>query len=202
MNLRELRKEKGLTQTELAKKLGMSQTSYSYYEANNLLPSINICVKLAEIYGITMDKLIGLDDLVPTESLVEYPIIGSIKAGYDGEAVEIPTGDHALIPKAHLRGYKKEDFMVLRVSGDSMYPKILNNDLVVIHRQTSVDDNSIACVLFNDTEATIKTVRYTKGEDWLELIPANPEYPTKRIEGEELEHCRVLGLVVKLMRDI
>lgn len=202
MNLKKLRKEKGLTQTELAKKLGMSQTSYSYYEANNLLPSINICVKLTEIYGITMDKLIGLDDLVPSEDLIEYPVIGSIKAGYNGEAIEIPTGETTPIPKTYLKGYKRTDFMVLRVSGDSMYPKILNNDLVLIHRQSSVDSGQIACVLLNDTEATIKTVRYTKGEDWLELIPANPEYPTKRIEGEELEHCRVLGQVVKLMRDI
>ena len=202
MKLRDLRKEKGLTQTELAKKIGMSQTNYSYYEANDIMPSTDILIKLADIYGITLDKLLGVESFATSDDLVEYPILGSIKAGYNGEAVEIPTGDHALIPKAHLRGYKKEDFMVLRVSGDSMYPKILNNDLVVIHRQTSVDDNSIACVLFNDNEATIKTVHYVKGEDWLELIPTNPEYPTKRIEGESLEHCRILGQVVKLMRDI
>ena len=48
----------------------------------------------------------------------------------------------------------------------------------------------------------MKKVHYVQGEDWLELIPANPEYPTKRIEGADLEQCRILGLVVKLIRDL
>ena len=202
MNLRDLRKEKGLTQTELAKMIGMSQTNYSYYESNNIMPDSDTLIKLAEIYGITLDKLLGVESYATSDDLIAFPIIGSIKCGYNGEVEEIFTGDTVLIPKATLKGYKKDDYMMLRVSGDSMYPKLLENDLILIHRQSSVDSGQTACVLFNDTEATIKTVRYVKGEDWLELIPANPEYPTKRIEGEDLEHCRVLGLVVKLMRDI
>ena len=202
MNLRDLRKEKGLTQTELAKKIGMSQTNYSYYESNNIMPSTDILIKLADIYGITLDKLLGVESIASSDDLVEYSVIGSIKAGYNGEAVEIPTGETTPIPKVFLKGYKKDDFMVLRVSGNSMHPKLIENDLVLVHRQSSVDSGQTACVILNDTEATIKTVRYEKGEDWLELIPANPEYPTKRIEGEELEHCRVLGLVVKLLRDV
>lgn len=41
-----------------------------------------------------------------------------------------------------------------------------------------------------------------QGEDWLELVPINPEYETRRIENEDLEHCHVLGEVVELMRKI
>lgn len=59
MKLKDLRKEKGLTQTELAKKIGMSQTNYSYYETNDIMPSTDILIKLADIYGITLDKLLG-----------------------------------------------------------------------------------------------------------------------------------------------
>lgn len=202
MKLRDLRKEKGLTQTELAKKIGMSQTNYSYYETNDIMPSTDILIKLADIYGITLDKLLGVESFATSDDLVEYSVIGSVKCGYNGEVLEIPTGDTTPIPRVFLKGYKKDDFMVLRVQGDSMYPKLLENDLVLIHRQSSVDSGQTACVILNDTEATIKTVKYEKGEDWLELVPANPEYPTKRIEGEELEHCRVLGLVVKLLRDV
>lgn len=61
--------------------------------------------------------------------------------------------------------------------------------------------NVLYNVLYNGDEATVKKVHYVYGEDWLELIPINPEYETKRIEKHDLENCRVLGKVVKLIRD-
>lgn len=56
-------------------------------------------------------------------------------------------------------------------------------------------------VIYNGEEATIKKVRYEPGENWVELIPANPEFMTRRIEGKELEQCRVIGKVIRLIRD-
>lgn len=202
MNLRDFRKAKGLTQKELAKMIGMSQTNYSYYETNGYLPDSETLIKLAKIYGVTLDKLLGLETYATSNELINYAVIGSVKAGYNGEVLEIPTGESVPVPRAFLKGYRADDFMVLRVQGNSMHPKILDGDLVMIHRQSSVDSGSIACILINDNEATIKTVRYENGKDYLELIPANPEYPVKRIEGESLEHCMVLGQVVKLLRDV
>lgn len=201
-NLKDLRIEHGYSQTELAKKLGIHQTAYSYQERNNTIPDNETLIKLANIYGITVEYLLGVEPYATSDDLIEFDVIGTIKAGYDGEAVEMPTGEKIPIPKQFLKGYKRQDFMILRVSGQSMYPKFLDGDFVLIHKQTSVDSGSVACVLYDDSEATIKTVRYVKGEDWLELIPTNPEYPTKRIEGRDLQSCRVIGLVVKLIRDI
>lgn len=203
MNLRELRKQKGYTQKELAHKLGVSQSLLSHWERSKRIPDINTAVKLADILEVSADTLLGIDAYANSHDLIEFDVLGTIKAGYDGECVEMPTGEVIPIPKQFLQGYRREDFMVLRISGLSMYPKFLDGDYVLIHRQDSVDSNSVACILLNDSEATIKTVRYVKGEDWLELIPANPEYPVKRLEGEaDLQSCRVLGLVVKLIRDV
>ncbi len=42
--------------------------------------------------------------------------------------------------------------------------------------------------------------KYINGGDWLHLIPRNPEYKTKRIEGADLEQCRILGKVIYLFR--
>ena len=100
-----------------------------------------------------------------------------------------------------LRGHKKEDFFVLRVKGNSMYPKLIDGDNILCQRCSSVDSGDTAVVLYDGNEATVKQVRYKQGEDWLELIPVNPEYETKRIEGLDLEQCRVLGKVVKIIRD-
>lgn len=83
-----------------------------------------------------------------------------------------------------------------------MYLRFLEGDRVLVKRCTSVDSGSTAVVLFNGNEATIKKVNYVFGEDWMELVPINPEYPVKRIEGAELTQCRVLGRVVELFRHI
>ena len=56
-------------------------------------------------------------------------------------------------------------------------------------------------MLYNGDEATVKRVRYKVGE-YIELVPSNPEYKTRRIQGEDLNECRILGEVVKLMRDV
>ena len=83
-----------------------------------------------------------------------------------------------------------------------MYPKFLEGDNLLCLRTDSVDPGSIAVVLYDGEEATVKKVNYVQGEDWLELIPNNPEYVTKRISGEALNQCRILGKVIKLIRDI
>ena len=123
------------------------------------------------------------------------------RAGYDGSIDEIPTGRKIEIPASMISGDKK-DYFVLRVKGNSMYPRLLDGDTILCKRCDSVDSGSLAVVLYNGDEATVKKVNYIQGENWLELVPANPEYPTKRIDGADLEQCRILGLVVKLIRDL
>lgn len=57
--IRDLREDRDLTQTEIAKILGMSQTGYSKYETGeNDIPSI-ILIKLARLYNISIDYLLG-----------------------------------------------------------------------------------------------------------------------------------------------
>lgn len=58
--VRELRLEKGLNQTSVAKTLGMSQTGYSKYETGeNDIPT-EILIKLARFYGTSVDYILGL----------------------------------------------------------------------------------------------------------------------------------------------
>ncbi len=60
--LRDLREDKDLTQTQLAKILGMSQTGYSKYETGeNDIPTW-VLLKLADFYGTTVDYILGRTD--------------------------------------------------------------------------------------------------------------------------------------------
>ena len=55
------REASGLTQSGLAKAVGISQQKISYYESGKHEPPITDCVILADFYGITIDELIGRD---------------------------------------------------------------------------------------------------------------------------------------------
>ncbi|MFS9215384.1 helix-turn-helix domain-containing protein [Streptococcus infantis] len=57
--LKELRKEKKLTQTELATKLNISQKSYSNWESGKAEPTLDNIIKLANILDTTTDELLG-----------------------------------------------------------------------------------------------------------------------------------------------
>ena len=57
--IRDLREDKDLTQVQVAKFLGMSQTGYSKYETGeNDLPTA-ILIKLARLYNTSIDYLLG-----------------------------------------------------------------------------------------------------------------------------------------------
>lgn len=62
VRIRNLREDKDMTQTEVAKMLTMSQTGYSKYETGeNDIPT-NILIKLADFYGVSVDYLLNRTD--------------------------------------------------------------------------------------------------------------------------------------------
>ena len=60
--IRDLREDRDLNQTQVAKMLGMSQTGYSKYETGeNDLPT-EVLIKLANFYGTSIDYILGITD--------------------------------------------------------------------------------------------------------------------------------------------
>lgn len=57
--LKELRKEKGMTQKILSEKIGISQTTYAGYETGEHTPALEILIKIADIYKVSLDYLTG-----------------------------------------------------------------------------------------------------------------------------------------------
>ena len=57
--LKELRKEFSLSQSQVAKKLGITQQSYTRYEADTSEPSFEMLVKISNIFEVSCDYLLG-----------------------------------------------------------------------------------------------------------------------------------------------
>ena len=60
--IREIRKEKGLSQLELAKKLNVNQTAVSQWERGTTLPSASVLLKLSSILDTSSDYLLGISN--------------------------------------------------------------------------------------------------------------------------------------------
>lgn len=203
--LKLLRKEKGFTQSDVARMVFIDKTAVSKWELGLNFPNQNIQTRLADLFGVSVDYLLGRTDIrnanlsPPAETIVDMPIVGSVRAGMDGNIVSDDTGDTRRIAAAALHG-RPDEYFLLRVRGDSMYPEVMDGDCVLVRKMDSVESGSMAVVLYDEDYATVKWVEYVEGEDWVRLVPNNPAYPPVRVEGAELEKCRVLGEVVDIMR--
>lgn len=71
MRLKELRKARKYKQTEIAEMLSCSQGVYSRYENEEREPPFDIIKKLADIYGVTVDYLMGRDEMTIDMSPIE-----------------------------------------------------------------------------------------------------------------------------------
>lgn len=59
--LKNLRKQAGLTQQQLATQLGITKSVVSFYELQERSPSPEVLIKLASIFHVSADYLLGLD---------------------------------------------------------------------------------------------------------------------------------------------
>lgn len=53
------REKANLSQRQLAKEVGIQQGNISRYESGETIPNIEVCIRLADFYGISLDELVG-----------------------------------------------------------------------------------------------------------------------------------------------
>lgn len=203
------------TTYSLANKLSLTPATISRYTNAKMTPKVPTVVSMAKIFDVNDAWLMGYDvpmyddkntsnlksPEITTETII-FPVIGEIAAGYDNIAVEDWNGETVEIPLTYLKGRKRDEFFVLSVKGDSMYPMYIEGDKVLILKQSTLNNSGdIGAILYDDEIATLKRVEYKQGEDWLRLVPINPMFTPKLIENEALEHCRVIGIPKLLIRE-
>lgn len=200
------RNELGLTQLQIAKFCNVSEATVSRWESGNIANMGRDKISaLSTILRISPGVIAGYEaqrsiDEHEVGRVVSFRIVNAVKCGFGSAPVEDYSDEYEQIPANMLNGYATSDCKVVRVTGLSMYPRIMEGDKVLVHIQPDVDSGDVALILYNGGEdATLKKVE--KGQGYIELIPANPEFPPRRIEGTELLDCRIYGKVIKLIRD-
>lgn len=173
--IRELRERKNLTQEDLAEYLNTTSQTISRYEIGDRKTNQGILFKLAEYFKISINDFfppLSFDNatLIEVSDTVQIPVLASIKAGIAIEAQQNIL-EYVDIPKDWLKGNKK--FYGLKISGDSMYPKYSENDIVIFeHTEDYIIANNKDCaVIINEFDATFKNVTIT--ENGITLAPFN-----------------------------
>ena len=194
------REELGMSQEELATKLGYkSRSTINKIEMGKNDITQSKIIAFANALQTTPSYLMGLDE----HDYTTFPVIGDIAKGYNHIAIESWDGDKVDIPNSYLKGHTPKDFFVLCIKGDSMYPQYQDGDKVLILRQSTVNySGDVGAVIYNDEISTLKKIEFVEDEDWLRLVPVNPNVPPILIAGEELKHCRIMGVPKLLIREM
>ena len=192
--LRSLRKQQGLTQKEVADKLGIHCTTYTKYETGASEPSFEMLNKLADLYDISTDYLLGRTNKSGAKSGKLIPVLGNVAAGIPIEAIT-DIVDYEEIDAAMA---KSGEFFGLRIKGDSMEPRMREGDVVIVRQQDSAETGDTVVVLVNGNSATVKKIKY--GPDGITLLPTNPAHDPLFYSAAEVEQLpvRVIGRVVEL----
>lgn len=198
--VKELRKQKHITQEELGKVLDIQKAAISKYENGRAEPSTEVLKKMSAYFGVSIDYLLGNPPAKspvqkPTGRGVRIPVLGRVVAGIPLEAVEEILDYEEITPELAATG----EFFALKIRGHSMEPRMMEGDVVIVRRQDDVESGDIAIVLVNGNEATVKRVK--KQEDGITLIATNTSvYEPHYYSNKEIEELpvRILGKVIEL----
>ena len=193
-NIKKLRNKEGLTQADLAEKLGVTRATVTQWETGWSQPRMGMVEKLATVFSVPVSVIVS-DSKADLSSFIEIPLYGSIAAGTPIEM--IPVDDTHPIP-VKVRD-KYPDSFLLRVESESMNRVLPNGCYALIDPCKEVTrDNDPYAVCVNGYDATIKRVK--KLANGFQLVPdsTDPTYPIQTYNYNEpgTEVITVIGKVV------
>lgn len=183
--LKNLRIQAGMTQDEVAEKIGTNARTLGYYEKEERRPNPEMLIKLADFFNVTTDYILGRSNnphethIVSNSSLPEettiIKILGNIRAGQPLFADEHIKGEILMSKKTLTSGY---EHFVLEVTGDSMIgDNIFEGDMVLIRVQDYIDhEGQIAAVIVDDNDSCLKHVYFSEDKNYVILRSSNPKY--------------------------
>lgn len=190
--LSELINNSNYTLDKIEEYVGKTNATISRYASGEITGvKRSTIVKLANFFNVSPAWLAGFTDKkydVSSNKQV-FPLLGTVRAGYNYLASENIIGYVNLdksIPNP-------EEYFALKVTGDSMQPVLYDDDIVIVHSQSDIENGQIGIVLIDGEEATVKKI--VKHNDYIELISFNSYYPPKKIT-KDIEF-KIIGKVVE-----
>lgn len=205
--IKHLRKSRGLSQQALAEACGWSsQSRIGNYESDLREPSLADLLLLAPALGVSIAELAGSEALpVATDTLDvgharggAVPVVGHAQLGTQGyfEEIDFPVG-HG---DGYLRIHSDDpNAYGLRVSGDSMHPRIKNGEYVLIEPNKPFHAGDEVMVRTLDGQAMIKEYIYLR-DGMYRFDSVNQNHPPIHIPQGEVSKVHLVGGILKSSR--
>lgn len=205
--LKNIRQEKGLTQTQVAKKMGFNTNGYVADMENGryIEPEEKTLMRYAKGLGISWQRMeslrkkarlmeMGIHEENIFLDMIRIPILGQVPCGEPQEAIE-EAGEYLPLPYDEVLA-KKRNLFGLRANGLSMKDAgIFPGDIIILDPGSSINNGDIVVAKINE-EATLKFY-YERG-GYVELRPANPDFkpiktndPTFTIVGKVIKKITI-----------
>lgn len=201
-NLRRMMDERQVDRQQICKDLDFKYTTFTDWYNGKKYPRIDKIEQMANYFGIRKSDLIEeskQEDALPSgafaydiSKLHRIPVLGQIAAG-------LP-----LYAEENIEGYTYTDlnggaeYFALRVKGDSMNALRINEgDIVIVRRQSDVENGEVAVVLIDGDSATLK--RFYRTDSAITLMPqsTNAEHQPQVYDPAKTR-IDILGKVVKV----
>lgn len=196
--IKERRQELGYTVDQLADLLHKNRATIYRYENGDIehLPH-TVLEPIAKALDTTPGYLItGKISKEPTiiKKGVKIPVLGRVAAGVPIEMIEDVLDYEEITEDMARHG----EYFALKIQGDSMSPRIWNNDVVIVRQQDDAENGDIVIATINGDDAICK--RLQKYNDGIALISLNPQYEPIYLKKEDVEEkpVRIIGKVVEL----
>ncbi|EPZ07570.1 TPA: helix-turn-helix domain-containing protein [Staphylococcus aureus] len=194
-DIKSRRKELNLTLEQVGDLVGVGKSTVRKWETGDIENmKRDKIVKLAKALRVSPSYIMGIEDEKPqleTIPVKKIPVVSKISAGMPIYTEENLI-DYIYFATKNLNSNKEE--FGLQVSGDSMDKLFQDGDVVVVEKDSTVENGQLGVVLVNGYNGTVKRIRYNN--DQIILIPEsnNPShYP--QVYGKD-DEVKVVGRVV------
>ena len=205
-NLKYYRKKANKTQTEVASFLGVTQTAYGNYELGKRQMTPAALSSLADLYGVTVDDLLGrtgeplgrsieeVPELVPEDEVL-IPLVASLRCGPGSNGEPFSYIKPVPIPSSFVRRWG-EGLQAIIAVGESMSPTIVPGDMLICRPGDEWENGNVVSVNVDDSDM-IKRI-YRTADGGVDLRSDNPDFPALHYTAEDLQNERVhvLGRVL------
>lgn len=193
--IKTLREQKGMSQSELAKKIGVTKAAVSYYEKGARMPQDRTVIKLAAALNVPVGELYNeMSNFYHSNTANDTPssriiLYNNILAGQSALSAGEIRGYISSI-----YSYDGDTHFALRIHGDKMSGSCLpDNSIAIIKKQSYIEDGQIAVIRVNDGDGIIGHLYHDKKK----LIIKFSDGKTKDLNIDLLNnHVDIVGRAV------
>lgn len=194
-DIKSRRKELNLTLEQVGDLVGVGKSTVRKWETGDIENmKRDKIVKLAKALRVSPSYIMGIEEEQPqieTLPVKKIPVVSKISAGLPIYSEENLI-DYIYFATNKLNSDKEE--FGLKVSGDSMDKIFQDGDIVVVEKDSVVENGQLGVIMINGYNATVKRIRYNGNQ--IILIPeSNNQEHLPQVYGKD-DEIKIIGRVV------